>query len=184
MTWATLPVDDRARLLQRGLHDIFEPSLRASIERIIDDVRANGDEAVCRALRDFDGVIISPDSLRVTEDEFAAANDNIDGALSKAVDHMIANIRRFNEEVMARHAQDWWVESEPGLFIGEKVTPIASAALFCPAGKASYPSVLAQLGGPAVVAGVARTVVITPPTPRSAGVVDLHSRCCRPARPA
>ncbi len=167
MTWANMPPEDRAQLLQRGIHDIFEPSLRRSIERIIDDVRVNGDEAVCRALRDFDGVDITPDRLRVSDDEFAKAADDVDRALSDAIDHMIANVRRFNDEVMARHAQDWWCESEPGLFIGEKVTPIASAALFCPAGKASYPSVLAQLGGPAVVAGVPRTVVITPPLPRS-----------------
>ncbi len=167
MTWANMPTEDRAQLLQRGIHDIFEPSLRRSIERIIDDVRVNGDEAVCRALRDFDGVDIAPDRLRVSDDEFAKAADDVDRALSDAIEHMIANIRRFNDEVMARHAQDWWCESEPGLFIGEKVTPIASAALFCPAGKASYPSVLAQLGGPAVVAGVTRTVVITPPLPRS-----------------
>ncbi len=168
MTWATMPPEDRAQLLQRGIHDIFEPSLRRSIERIIDDVRDNGDEAVCRALRDFDGVDLTPDRLRVSEDEFAAASDLVDGALSTAIDHMIANVRRFNDEVMARHGRDWWCESAPGLFIGEKVTPIASAALFCPAGKASYPSVLAQLGGPAVVAGVPQTVVITPPLPRSA----------------
>ena len=45
------------------------------------------------------------------------------------------------------------------------------AALFCPAGKASYPSVLAQLGGPAVVAGVPQTIVITPPLPRSTSAV-------------
>ncbi len=167
MTWANMPPEDRAQLLQRGIHDIFEPSLRRSIERIIDDVRVNGDEAVCRALRDFDGVDITPDRLRVSDDEFAKAAHGVDQALSDAIDHMLTNVRRFNDEVMARHAQDWWCESGPGLFIGEKVTPIASAALFCPAGKASYPSVLAQLGGPAVVAGVTQTVVITPPTPRS-----------------
>lgn len=167
MTWANMPPEERAQLLQRGMHDIFEPSLRRSIERIIDDVRVNGDEAVCRALRDFDGVDVSPDRLRVSDDEFAKAKDAVGQALSDAIDHMITNVRRFNDEVMARHAQDWWCESEPGLFIGEKVTPITSAALFCPAGKASYPSVLAQLGGPAVVAGVTRTVVITPPLPRS-----------------
>ena len=172
MTWATMPSQDRAQLLQRGLHDIFAPSLRASIERIVDDVRLHGDEAVCRALRDFDGVDVSPDRLRVSDEEFAAADRLVDDMLGAAIDHMITNVARFNEEVMARHGQDWWCESEPGLFIGEKVTPISSTALFCPAGKASYPSVLAQLGGPAVVAGVPQTVVITPPTPRSSGAVD------------
>ena len=46
---------------------------------------------------------------------------------------------------MAR-AADWSFESEPGLHVGEKITPISSAGLFVPSGKASYPSVAYQLG--------------------------------------
>ena len=49
---------------------------------------------------------------------------------------------------------DWSFESEPGLTVGEKITPIASAGLFTPSGKASYPSVTYQLVVPALVAGV------------------------------
>ena len=43
---------------------------------------------------------------------------------------------------------------QPGLFVGEKITPITSAGLFVPSGKASYPSVAYQLGVPAIVARV------------------------------
>jgi histidinol dehydrogenase len=69
-------------------------------------------------------------------------------------------------------ASDWKIESEPGLFVGEKVTPIASVGLFVPSGKASYPSVAYQLGVPAVVAGVADIGLVVPPVPGGSGDVD------------
>jgi histidinol dehydrogenase len=56
--------------------------------------------------------------------------------------------------------------------VGEKFTPIASAGLFVPGGKASYPSVAYQLGVPAVVAGVSRIAVVVPPLPNGSGEVD------------
>lgn len=173
MRWAEMSSDARASLMHRGLDDIFDPALRTSIARIIEDVRANGDDAVCRALRDFDGISMSPEQLRVTDDEFAQADAAVGVDLHAAIVDMIDHIRRFNEQVMARKGQDWSFESAPGLTVGEKITPINSLALFCPSGKASYPSVLAQLGGPAVVAGVRSPVVITPPIPGSGtGSVD------------
>ncbi len=172
MTWSTMTPEDRMLLLQRGLREIFDPKLRSGVLAIIDDVRANGDEAVCRALHDFDGVDVEPDQLRVSDDEFDAAPLQVDSGLIAAIDVMIVNIARFNEQVMLRNAQDWSFESRPGLTLGEKVTPIPSAALFCPSGKASYPSVLAQLGAPAVIAGVPSITVITPPIPGSNGAVD------------
>ena len=67
---------------------------------------------------------------------------------------------------------DWQIESEPGLTVGEKVTPISSVGLFTPSGKASYPSVAYQLAVPAVVAGVSQIALVVPPIPGSAGEVD------------
>ena len=69
-------------------------------------------------------------------------------------------------------AADWQIESEPGLTVGEKVTPISSVGLFTPSGKASYPSVAYQLAVPAVVAGVPQIALVVPPIPGSAGEVD------------
>jgi histidinol dehydrogenase len=126
---------------------------------------------VCEALARFDGVDVAPDGLAVTEAEFAAADAALDDALRAAITDMVDHITRFNRELLARRG-DWSFESEPGLTVGEKVTPIASAGLFCPSGKASYPSVLAQLGGPAVVAGVPQIAVVVPPKPGAGGAVD------------
>jgi len=159
----------RASLMHRGLDDIFEPGLRASIGELIDDVRTRGDAAVCDALARFDGVDVDPDGLRVTDDELDSAT--VSDAVDRSIDDAIAHLRAFNEAQMER-AADWSIESEPGLTVGEKITPISSAGLFTPSGKASYPSVAYQLAVPAVVAGVPELTLVVPPVPGGAGDVD------------
>ena len=62
----------RAALCARGLDDIFDPELRASIAALIEDVAERGDAAVCDALARFDGIDVTPEELRVTADEIAA----------------------------------------------------------------------------------------------------------------
>ena len=156
-------------MLARGLDDIFEPGLRASIGALIDDVRERGDAAVCDALARFDGVEVTPEGLRVTDGEIDGAM--VSDAVDAAIDDAIAHLRAFNEQQFARSG-DWEFESEPGLTVGEKITPIASAGLFTPSGKASYPSVTYQLAVPALVAGVPRIVAVVPPVPGGRGEVD------------
>ena len=169
MTWSTMDEEARRALCTRGLEAIFDSDLRAAIGRIIDDVHANGDEAVCRALRDFDHVVIEPQQLRATADEIAGAEVAAD--VDSAIDDAIAHLRAFNVELMKR-AADWSFESEPGLTVGEKITPISSAGLFVPSGKASYPSVAYQLGVPATVAGVPELALVVPPMPDGGGRID------------
>ncbi|WP_041298459.1 histidinol dehydrogenase [Ilumatobacter coccineus] len=167
--WSSMDAEARASIMHRGLDDIFEPSLRASIGELIDDVRERGDAAVCDALGTFDGIDVTPEGLRVTDDELdsAAVSDAVDAAIDDAMTHL----RDFNEQQMAR-AADWSFESEPGLTVGEKITPITSAGLFTPSGKASYPSVAYQLAVPAVVAGVPELALVVPPVPGGSGEVD------------
>ena len=169
MTWSTMTEAERADLCARGLEAIFDADLKASIGRIIDDVREHGDEAVCRALHDWDGVSLEPHELRATDDELQSAS--VAPEVDAAIDDAIAHLRSFNEQLMAR-AHDWSFESEPGLTVGEKVTPISSAGLFVPSGKASYPSVAYQLAVPAVVAGVPQLALVVPPLPDRSGRID------------
>ncbi len=169
MTWSAMDEDARQALCARGLEAIFDADLKAAIGHIIDDVRANGDEAVCRALHEFDHVSLEPHQLRATADEIAAAevSPEVDAAIGDAITHL----RAFNEQLMLR-AGDWSFESEPGLSVGEKITPISSAGLFVPSGKASYPSVAYQLAVPATVAGVTELALVVPPMPGGAAAID------------
>ncbi|WP_394936096.1 histidinol dehydrogenase [uncultured Ilumatobacter sp.] len=161
--------ETRAALMHRGLDDIFESDLRASIGDILIDVRERGDAAVCDALAKFDKIDVTPDQLRVTDEEFAMAS--VTTEVDVAIDDAIAHLQTFNETQMLQ-AQDWSIESEPGLFVGEKITPISSAGLFTPSGKASYPSVAYQLAVPAMVAGVQRLSLVVPPVPGGNGEID------------
>lgn len=171
MHWSAM--DDRARadLLDRDINKAIPDQLRQQIAGLVVDVRERGDEALCAALRTFDGVAVESAQLRASDQEFEEASRSVTGELREAIVDMVDHIRRFNRALLARLA-DWEFESEPGLMVGERVTPIESAGLFCPSGKASYPSVLAQLGGPAVVAGVGRIAVVVPPQPGSGGRID------------
>jgi len=167
--WNDMNVEARDALMRRGIDDIFDPELRRSIGELIDDVRDRGDAAVCDALGKFDGIDVAPDGLRVSADEFEQAA--VSAEVDAAIDDAIAHLRAFNEAQMEQ-AKDWSIESEPGLTVGEKITPITSAGLFTPSGKASYPSVAYQLAVPAVVAGVQSISLVVPPIPGGTGDVD------------
>jgi histidinol dehydrogenase len=167
--WGGMDEAARAELCARGLEAIFDADLKRSIAELIDDVRLHGDDAVCRALARFDGVQLEPHQLRASADELASAQ--VPSEVDAAIDDAIAHLRAFNEQFVTRHG-DWSFESEPGLTVGEKVTPISSAGLFVPSGKASYPSVAYQLGVPAVVAGVPLIALVVPPMPDGSGRID------------
>ena len=167
--WSEMDESRRADLVARGLDDIFDPELRSSIGSLIEDVRTRGDDAVCDALARFDGIDLEPDGLRVGDDEFDSASVSAD--VDAAIDDAIVHLRAFNEQQMARLG-DWSFESEPGLSVGEKISPITSAGLFTPSGKASYPSVTYQLAVPAIVAAVPSIAIVVPPVPGGAGEVD------------
>ena len=65
---------------------------------------------------------------------------------------------------MARVEKQWMEEVQPGLFAGEKITPIPSAGLYVPRGKGAFPSSMYMLCAAAKVAGVPTIAVTTPPT--------------------
>ena len=167
--WTDLDDTGREAFFARGLADIFDPQLRSSISELIEDVRARGDDAVCDALARFDDVRVDPDGLAVGADEIEQAT--VSPALDAAIDDAVAHLRAFNERLMER-ASDWSFQPEEGLTVGEKITPISSAGLFVPSGKASYPSVAYQLAVPAVTAGVRDITVVVPPVPGLHGAVD------------
>lgn len=167
--WAEMNDDERTALCARGLDEIFDPALRESIGILIEDVRQRGDVAVCEALARHDRIELEPSELRISDDEFDSAHvsDDVDAAIDDAIDHL----RAFNEQQFGR-TPDWSFEAEPGLTVGEKFSPITSAGLFTPSGKASYPSVAYQLAVPAIVAGVPELTLVVPPVPGGNGEVD------------
>jgi len=171
LEWKSMTDEDKAWIHQRGTAAESADKLRPAIRSLVEDVRVRGDDALLEALSRFDGVETTADGLQASEAEFDTAITRIDPDVKAAISQMIANIRAFNEALMERR-QSWTAEIAPGHTVGEKIGPVADAALFCPSGKASYPSVLAQVATPAVVAGVEQLSVIVPPKPGGDGAID------------
>ena len=173
--WSEMDLATRDDLLERGVRAIFDPELMASIGDLVDDVADRGDQALVDALEKFDGCKVSADRLRVSEEEFEAASAAVSEEVIEGIRLGIRNIRKFNEYLTRE--REWRFEVAPGLEAGEKVTAIASAGLFVPSGKGSFPSVLVQIGTPAVVAGVPEIAVVVPPIPGGDGEVDPAVLC-------
>lgn len=169
-SWPALESADRDRLLQRANEQIFSAELREQVSGLIEDVRNRGDVALVDALKQFDQCAITVDQLLVSEAAFAAADQAVSDEVKAALDDAIDHIKRFNERLM--RDSSWREELESGLTVGEQASPIASAGLFVPSGKGSFPSTLTQIATPAVVAGVKEIAVVVPPKPGGDGAVD------------
>jgi histidinol dehydrogenase len=148
-------------LLARSVIDLNSYCDRA--QPIIDAVRLEGDAALLRFAKLHDGVTAPRMSIRAEESEFDDALREISRSVAGAIEHAVDNIRRFHQAQMP--APMWLKEIEPGVWVGDRHIAIDSVACYVPRGKGSFPSVLNMTTIPAMVAGVPRVIVITPPGP-------------------
>ncbi|MBR3315385.1 MAG: histidinol dehydrogenase [Atopobiaceae bacterium] len=125
---------------------------------IVEDVRERGDEAVREYCMRFDGAC--PESFRVPDELVQSALSKVDPGFVKALEHAHAHIREFHKREVE---QSWFTTRADGTILGVKVTPVQSAALYVPGGRAQYPSTVLMDSVPAKVAGVERVVMVTPP---------------------
>ena len=130
---------------------------------IVDAVRKNGDAAVAEFTERFDGVALEPGQFEVSPEEIDRAVAEVDPALRSVLERAHDNIRRFHE----KNLRPSWEETfEDGTVLGQRVTPIESAGVYVPGGKAFYPSSVLMNIAPACVAGVPEIVMVSPPSYR------------------
>ena len=162
--------DEGQRALQ-GLVDRFseETGCREAVETMLERVRREGDAAVLDYGRRFDCPTLTLESLRVSEAEFARAEQEVDEAFRATLRLAIERIRTFHE----RELEDsWLLTRDDGTITGRLVRPVDSAGLYVPGGtEGATPLVSSVLmnGLPARIAGVGRRVMVTPPN-RQGGV--------------
>lgn len=158
---SSIGTDELKKLLRRAEKDIRD--LFPLAQQVIDRVRAEGDAAVVQYARQFDSEVFDASMLKASPQDFEAARRALAPEVIAAIELAHKNILHFHQEQMPE--QMWFKEVSPGVLAGEKITPIASVGLYVPRGKGAFPSVMLMLATPAVVAGVKRVVVVTPPRP-------------------
>ena len=131
-----------------------------TVREIIDDVRARGDLAVFDYEKNFDGCVLSNDTIRITPEEIEAAYKELDPEFVEVIRKSAANIRAYHEKQVT---QSWITTGEDGIILGQKITPIEVSGCYVPGGRAVYPSSVLMNVIPAKVAGVERIIIATPP---------------------
>lgn len=151
----------RDQLLKRTETDLS--TYEEKVKPIIHAVRHEGDQAVARFARQFDKAPVEANELAATEADFARAEKSLDPKVKEALTFMAGAIRRFHED--QKPEEMWFHEIQPGVFAGDRTTPIPSVACYVPRGKGAFPSSVMMASIPASVAGVKEIVIITPPGP-------------------
>lgn len=130
------------------------------VDDIIENVRTKKDKAVLEYTMKFDQAVLTPQTLKVTDNEIQEAykklDENFISILQKAADR----IRLFHEK---QKRNSWIIPDEKGTILGQMVRPMESVGVYVPGGKAAYPSSVLMNVIPAQVAGVNRIVMVTPP---------------------
>ena len=132
----------------------------ASVQEIIETVRANRDAALFDYTARFDGATINKDNILVTEDEIKEAYDAVDPKLLEVIRKSLVNIRTYHEK---QRQNSWFDSQDKGIILGQKVTALARVGVYVPGGKAVYPSSVLMNIVPAKVAGVDEIIMTTPP---------------------
>ncbi len=129
-----------------------------NVKPVVDAVRREGDEAVIKFTKEFDGVELR--EIKVGEDEIDAAYDEVSDDLIDALEIAKENIERFHYVTAVE--RDMRIQFEDCL-MGKIYTPIEKVGAYVPGGRASYPSTALMIGIPAKIAGVEKLIACTPP---------------------
>ena len=160
---------------ERTIAVFGEPlSPRQVVQRICDEVREEGLEAVLRFGRLLDGAELDAGTLPVSEEELVAAHQAADPQFLETIRRIRDNILEFQQAILHRSVT---VERANGVTLQQRYLPMRRAGLCIPGGAAAYPSSLLMTAVPALAAGVPEIAVVAPPTDFGANNPDLLATC-------
>lgn len=135
--------------------------VRAIVAGVIADVKARGDQAVIDLTAKIEKTPLSPDRMRVSAAELAAAHAAAEPAFLELVRRVAENIRQYQRSIL-------WSDPAPlrrgGRTLGVRYTPMDRVGVYVPGGQAAYPSTVLMTIVPAQVAGVREIAIVSPPT--------------------
>ena len=133
-------------------------NVEATVSDIIANVRKDGDAALLYYCKKFDGADLS--SLVVSEEEINEAFAAVEPKFVEILEKAAKNIRAFHEKQVRNN---FIINNENGIVVGQKVIPVDKAGLYVPGGTAAYPSTVLMDAIPAKIAGCREVVMVTPP---------------------
>ena len=141
---------------------LFGADLSAAeiVDRIVNDVRAEGNAAVIRYTKLIDRTEFKPDEFMVTEAEYEAAEKEADPEVVESLRRAADNVRTYHQE---QKPNSWMTYRGQGSILGQSVIPLDRVGIYVPGGTAAYPSSVIMNAVPASVAGVKEIIMMVPP---------------------
>jgi sulfopropanediol 3-dehydrogenase len=166
------------RFLKRGMDagaiEEADAKVRQTVESILTDIKARGDDAVRDLSEKFDRW--SPTSFRLSAAEIEKAIGQVAKRDLEDIRFAQAQVRGFAQK-QRESMQDLEVETLPGVILGHRHIPVSSIGCYVPGGR--YPMVASAHMSivTAKVAGVPRIIACAPPFrggPHPAIVAAMH----------
>lgn len=145
-----------SELMQRAISNTSE--LHDTVASIINEVRTLGDKALMEFSRKFDNVELN--SLKVSADEIAEADDIVPHSLKQAIAIAAKNISKFHK---AQRMEEIKLDTTPGVMCAQRAVPISKVGLYIPGGNSPLFSTVLMLAIPARIAGCRKIILCTPP---------------------
>lgn len=144
------------------------------VERICSDVENRGLDAVLEYSEKLDKVRLTPETLRVSEEDLDAAHRAADPNFLAAVRKIAGNIREFAEAIKPQNVR---VNRGDGAYLEQRFVPLARVGCCVPGGAAAYPSTVLMTVVPAQAAGVEQIAIMSPPTPSGSENPIVRATC-------
>ncbi len=139
---------------------VSDDAVLTTVNQILKDVKAKGDEAVLGFTEKFDQLKSnSVADLELAKDRLKQAYDELPEETRAALDTSAQRVKAYAEH---QKLESWQYTEDDGTILGQKITPLDRAGLYVPGGKAAYPSSVLMNAIPAKVAGVKELIMVVP----------------------
>ncbi len=160
---------------QKTIEVFGEPlSPQQSVERICNDVKSRGLDALLEYTAKLDDAELTGATLRVTTSELADAHANASPDFLATIQRISENILRYQEALLHQNVT---VDVPQGGYLTQRYVPLQRVGLCVPGGAAAYPSTVLMTALPARAAGVHELAVIAPPTDFGSYNENLLATC-------
>ena len=139
---------------------LASPDVLATVNAILQEVKAAGDKAVLELTKKFDQRDVSSISeLEIPRQRLQQSLEKIPAVQRQALENAASRIRRYHEK---QKQDSWQYTDEDGSSYGQQITALDRVGIYIPGGKASYPSTVLMDAIPAKVAGVSEMIAMVP----------------------
>jgi histidinol dehydrogenase len=137
----------------------FSAKAEEAASSLLSDIRERGETGILDAIKKFEGLSLSSEELRISDEEFAGAENLVPEDIKKLIRDAHRRVTDFSRKSLR---PDWSTNTPHGGSLGERFLPFERVGVYVPGGTAPLASTVIMTATLAQVAGVKEIVACTP----------------------